>query len=91
MVSLCNQSGDFPDDPVQVCDHSQRDKTGSSCEKVNNVDENKVNDLLEIGRLLGQRWPTNQCQTFAADVLRNSMTNCRMTNCRMTRRGLRCS
>ncbi|WP_221795150.1 RHS repeat-associated core domain-containing protein [Oceanobacter mangrovi] len=81
-----NQSGDLPGDPVQVCDHRQRDKTNSSCELVSDVDENKVNEQLELGRPLGRWWPWNQCQSFASDVLRNSSTK----TCRSTRRGIRC-
>ena len=65
-----NQSGDMPGDPVQVTDHSGRSKEkGASCEMVPNVDENKVNDLLKIGKPLGNWTPGNQCQSFAHSVL----------------------
>ena len=69
-----NASGDPLGDPVQVCDHSQRNKTNATCELVDNVDENKVNEQLKLGRYLGNWWPTNQCQSFARDVLRNAST-----------------
>ena len=48
-----NASGDSIGDPVQVCDHSQRNKTNAICDLVDNVDENKVNEQLELGRALG--------------------------------------
>ena len=67
-----NNSGDFPGDPVEVTDHSTRDKTGSSCEKVNGVSESKVNELLKIGKPLGNWSLTNQCQSFVRDVLNQS-------------------
>jgi RHS repeat-associated protein/uncharacterized repeat protein (TIGR02543 family) len=68
-----NQSGDWPGDPVQVTDHSGRaNEPGASCEVVPNVDENKVNDLLKIGKPLGNWTPNNQCQSFARDVLNSS-------------------
>ncbi len=68
-----NQSGDLPGDPVQVTDHSGRsEEKGSTCEKVDNVDEKKVNNQLEIGRPLGRWTPGNQCQSFSSDVLKNA-------------------
>ena len=81
-----NDSGDMPGDPVEVCDHSERDMTGASCELISNVDENLVNDQLQLGRPLGRWSPWNQCQSFVADVLRNARTGCRQT-----RRGRRCN
>jgi RHS repeat-associated protein len=70
-----NQSGDKPYDPVQVTDHSGRSKQkGSSCKKVENVDEQKVNDQLKIGKPLGRWSPTNQCQSFVREVLNNAST-----------------
>jgi RHS repeat-associated protein len=49
-----NQSGDLPGDPVEVTDHSGRHKQkGASCEVVDNVHEEKVNELLAIGEDLG--------------------------------------
>ncbi len=68
-----NQSGDRPFDPVQVVDHTGRSKEpGASCEKVENVDEEKVNKQLRIGRPLGRWTPTNQCWSFVDEVLRNA-------------------
>ena len=55
-----NDSGDIPGDPVQVTDHTGRSKEkGASCEKVEGVDEKKVNDFLKLGRPLGRWGPTN--------------------------------
>jgi RHS repeat-associated protein len=68
-----NQSGDWPGDPVIVTDHTGRsEEKGSSCEKVHNVDEKKVNDQLVPGRPIGRWTPSNQCQSFAASVLKNA-------------------
>jgi RHS repeat-associated protein len=65
-----NQSGDRPGDRVQVTDHSGRStQAGASCRKVDGVDENKINALLEIGRPLGRWGPTNQCQSFVRQTL----------------------
>jgi uncharacterized protein RhaS with RHS repeats len=70
-----NDSGDMPGDRVQVTDHTGRSKeAGATCKKVDNVDENKVNEQLKIGRPLGRWGPSNQCQSFAAEVLRNAST-----------------
>jgi len=70
-----NDSGDLPGDRVQVTDHTGRSKeAGATCKKVDNVDEDKVNAQLKIGRPLGRWGPTNQCQSFAAEVLRNAST-----------------
>jgi uncharacterized protein RhaS with RHS repeats len=66
-------SGDMPGDPVQVTDHAGRSKQpGASCQKIEGVDENKVNAALVIGRPLGRWGPTNQCQSFANDTLVNA-------------------
>ena len=68
-----NESGDWPGDPVQITDHSGRShEPGASCKAVDNVDENKVNELLELGRPLGRWTPGNQCQSFVGDVLKKS-------------------
>jgi len=70
-----NQSGDKPGDPVQVTNHAGRsNEPGASCQRVKNVDEARVNAQLEIGRSLGRWGPTNQCQSFAAQVLWNAST-----------------
>jgi RHS repeat-associated protein len=72
---LGNQSGDMPGDPVQVTDHRDRHKQpGASCKTVDNVDEARVNAQLEIGRPLGRWGPTNQCQSFTAQLLWNAST-----------------
>ena len=65
-----NQYGDLPGDPVQVTDHSGRSKQpGTTCSRVEGVDEKTVNDLIKPGRPLGRWGPTNQCQSFVRDVL----------------------
>lgn len=70
-----NQSGDWPGDRVQVIDHSGRSTQASaSCSVVENVDEQKVNNLLKLGRPLGRWWPTNQCHSFARGVLEHART-----------------
>jgi RHS repeat-associated protein len=70
-----NDSGDLPGDRVQVTDHSGRNKQpGASCQKVDNVDENKVNAQLKLARVLGRWGPTNQCQSFARGVIDNART-----------------
>jgi RHS repeat-associated protein len=70
-----NQSGDLPGDPVQVVNHKGRStQPNASCRKVDDEDENKVNQLLKIGRPLGHWWPTNQCQSFARGVLDQART-----------------
>ncbi|WP_407353087.1 RHS repeat-associated core domain-containing protein [Luteimonas sp. R10] len=70
-----NEKGDRPLDPVQVVDESGRHtQKGSKCDKVDNVDEDKVNQLLEIGRPLGRWHPANQCQSFSRSVLNQPST-----------------
>jgi hypothetical protein len=65
-----NESGDRPGDPVQVVSHPNRSKEPEvSCQKIDGVDEKKVNDALKIGRPLGRWGPTNQCQSFARQTL----------------------
>lgn len=55
---------------VKVTDHSGQSESrpGASCETVE-ADEEKVNELLEIGKPLGRFSPVNNCQTFVKDVL----------------------
>jgi hypothetical protein len=68
-----NNSDDRLGDRVQVTDHAGRSKeAGATCTKVENVDEAKVNEQLKIGRPIGRWGPSNQCQSFAAEVLRNA-------------------
>lgn len=70
-----NESGDMPGDPVTTIDHSGRStQPGASCTTIDNVDEDKVNEQLELDRDLGNWGSGNHCQTFARDVLRNSST-----------------
>jgi hypothetical protein len=58
---------------VQVTDHTGRsDEEGASCELVSNVNEQKVNEQLQIGRPLGNWGPTNQCHSFVSSVLDNA-------------------
>ena len=80
-----NESGDLPGDPVQVCDHSDRDMTGTICRVVEHIDENRVNAELEMGRQLGPWLPWNQCQSFVLDVIRKGRSGCIKT-----RTGWRC-
>ena len=55
---------------VAIRDHKgESDKPGATCEDIEWVDENKVNELLEIDKPLGTWTPVNQCQSFAAGVL----------------------
>ena len=67
----------FPNIPflakVAVKDHSS--ETGATCEVIKYVDEEKVNQQLKIGKLLGIWTPWNQCQTFAQKVLLNAATS----------------
>ena len=68
-----NESGDRPGDRVQVTDHTGRSKEpGANCGKVPDVDEKKVNEALRLGRPLGRWGPTNQCQSFAHQTLRDA-------------------
>ncbi|MBE3673523.1 hypothetical protein NQU47_17910 [Pseudoalteromonas distincta] len=70
-----NQSGDMPGDHVEVTDHTGRNsQKGASCEVVDDVDEDRVNELLQIGRGLGRWGPTNQCQSFVSSVIDSSRT-----------------
>jgi RHS repeat-associated protein len=70
-----NGSGDMPGDLVQVCDHSGREKSNATCEKVLDVNEDKVNELLKTGKPLGRWGPTNQCQAFVREVIEESRTS----------------
>ncbi len=82
-----NESGDRPGDPVTTTDHSGRStQEGASCELIEDVDEEKVNDQLELDRDLGKWSIDNQCQTFSRDVIRNASTKYIW---RQTRRGVR--
>jgi RHS repeat-associated protein len=68
-----NESGAMPGDKVGVIDHSGRShKPGAFCKKIENVDDKKVNEQLKLGRDLGRWGPTNQCQSFAREVLGNA-------------------
>jgi RHS repeat-associated protein len=61
---------DIPYDSVQICDHSKfTNDPGVVCYKQEYIDENKVNELLEIGTPLGRWSAWNNCHTFAALVL----------------------
>ena len=65
-----NQSGDLPYDPVQVTNHAGRSlEKSASCRVVHNIDEKKVDQLLQIGRPLGRWTPFNQCHSFVRDTL----------------------
>lgn len=72
------QNGDsgFFGDPVEVVDHSREALADNArCDLVENVDEDCVNRLIQLGRGLGRFWPTNNCQTFAMDVIIECSTN----------------
>jgi len=65
-----NESGDRLGDPVQVVNEAGRStREGTSCEKVEGVNENVVNDELKIGRSLGNWGFRNHCQSFVDSVL----------------------
>lgn len=55
---------------VRITNHrNRRGQSGVKCEVIDDVDEDRVNRLLDIGSDLGHWGPTNQCRSFAADVL----------------------
>lgn len=59
--------------PVQIIDHSRDIPTRST--KMNNVNEQCVNDELEIGKPLGRFLPPfNQCQSFAYGTVNKCRT-----------------
>jgi len=72
-----NESRDKPYDRVTVVPHPDRStQPGASCRKINNVDEDKVNAQLEgPNRDLGRWSLTNNCQTFAEEVLINALND----------------
>jgi RHS repeat-associated protein len=59
---------------ISIKDHTGQSETrkGATCKIVPNVEEKKVNELLEIGKPLGQFSAFNNCQTFANDVIEQS-------------------
>ena len=59
---------------VQVIDHTgQSEQLGATCEKMNNVNEQCVNNGIELGKELGTWHGFNQCQSFAWSLV----TSCR--------------
>lgn len=54
-----------------MTDHTGQSKTrsGASCETISGVDENKANEMLEIGSPLGTFSAFNNCQSFVQDVI----------------------
>jgi RHS repeat-associated protein len=65
-------SSDSIGEPTTVNDHSgASDAPGAECEEVKDVDEDCVNKHLQIGSYEGPFGipPTNNCQTFAGDIL----------------------
>jgi RHS repeat-associated protein len=52
-----------------VTDHSARTISPGDCKDVPGVDEACVNKALKIGTPTGRWGPTNQCNSFASDVL----------------------
>ena len=59
---------------VEITDHTGQSETreGASCRVVPNTDEEKVNELLEIGEPLGKFSLFNNCGRFAVNVLNQS-------------------
>jgi len=71
-----NESRDKPYDRVTVVPHPDRSKQpGASCRKINNVDEDRVNAQLGPNRDLGRWSLTNNCQTFAEEVIINALND----------------
>ena len=63
-------NSDKPFTSVQVVDHTgQSLADNSTCEVIEDVDEDKVNELLRLGRPLGRWGPANHCQSFTNQVL----------------------
>jgi RHS repeat-associated protein len=66
---------DKPYSQTVTKDHSgQSEAINSTCEVMNNVDEECVNDLIRPGQPTGSWHPFNQCQSFAYSVI----NRCRM-------------
>ncbi|WP_420347619.1 RHS repeat-associated core domain-containing protein [Pelagibius sp.] len=66
------QDGNFdkPYDPTQTVDHSgQAAADNASCEPMQNVSEECVNELIRPGRPTGAWHPYNQCRNFTAHVI----------------------
>jgi hypothetical protein len=54
-----------------IIDHSgEGDKQGATCTAVPGASEGCVNSQLQVGKSKGVFGPTNNCQSFAAGVLR---------------------
>lgn len=72
-TAQCSKAGEGRSDlpwvtSVVVSDHSC-EVSGENCETIPDVDEQCVNRELAIGRSLGRFGTTNNCQTFAWQVL----------------------
>ncbi len=66
---------DSPYTTTTINDHTGRSEaSGAQCEVVENVDEQKVNELLEIGKDTGRFSPWNNCQTLAQEILDQAST-----------------
>ena len=61
---------------TSINDHTGQSTTraGVQCEKVENVDEQKVNEQLELGKDTGQFSAWNNCQTLAREILDQAST-----------------
>jgi len=71
-----NESRDKPYDRVTVVTHRGRStEEGASCRKINNGDEDRVNAQLGPNRDLGRWSLTNNCQTFAEEVIINALND----------------
>ncbi len=65
-------SSDAPGEPTTINDHSGASALpGAECEEVHDINEDCVNKRLRIGSYKGPFGvpPTNNCQTFAKDIL----------------------
>ncbi len=64
---------DMPFDEVEILDHSGEGESreGATCKPADdNVDETKVNELLDIGKSLGPFIPLfNDCTSFVTNVI----------------------
>jgi hypothetical protein len=71
-------NGPLPACPIfsktAVTDHSAEVVSPGDCTEVPGVDEACVNKALKIGTPTGRWTPTNQCNSFAKDVLDNCST-----------------
>jgi len=74
------KGGPLPSCPIgvqtKITDHSGEATSPGECKDVPGVDEECVNKALKIGTPTGRWTPTNQCNSFANDVL-DKCTKCK--------------